>query len=245
LISEGIECPWECANVIRADLVSESLVDKMKRSGCTRVCLGVESMVPEVFASVNKGETLEDIRNAVRLFKKYGIVVQAFHIIGLPGDTYERTMRSYKLSRELGVDSSIWQLLLPFPGTEVFRWVSQNGRQLINYAEANNFGTVAFDTPEFPAKKRKEAFLRLTLKNNGFATDRSKSKVRRGLQALHHMFRYDLGGVPGHIASLAFRTTRFLLKGERAVQTRVKWRGNVLEAAFASSTAKEEVDEIQ
>lgn len=239
LVSEGMNWPWECSNGIRADLVSDSLVAKMKRSGCIRVCLGVESMVPEVFASVNKGETLDDIRNAVRLFKKHGIIVNAFHIIGLPGDTYERTMRSYNLSKELGVDASIWQLLLPFPGTEIYKWVSMYGRQLGNYSEANSFGIVAFDTPEFSAKKRKEAFIRVALKNNGFATDRSKSKVGRGLQALYYVFRYDFVGVPGHIYRIALRAGRFLLKGERSVQTGIKWRPDPIQTAFYNPVIEE------
>ncbi len=240
LVAEKMNWPWACSNGIRADLVSDSLVGKMKKSGCTRVFLGVESMVPEVFASINKGETLDDIRNAVRLFKKNNILVNAFHIIGLPGDTYERTMRSYELSSELGVDGSMWQILVPFPGTEAFNWANKHGRQLLKYDEANSHGMVAFDTPDFPAKKRKEAFIRIALKNNGFAIDRTKSKMGRGLQALYYIFRYDFAGMPRHLVRLARRAGRFLLKGERFVQTGHKWRSDPIQAALDDTVIKED-----
>ena len=224
LVTEGLTWPWECANGIRADLVSDALVAKMKKAGCFKVSLGVESMVPEVFASVKKGETLEDIRRAVGLFNKYDIAVQAFHIIGLPGDTYERTMRSYEMSKALGVKVSVWQLLLPFPGTEIYGWVERNGRRLMSYDDANSFATVSFDTQEYPAAKRREAFIRLTLKNGGFAIDKTKPMLQRGLQAVYHVLRYDIGGLPGHVLRILSRAGKFMFRGELATQTRTKWR---------------------
>jgi len=56
LIASGWKLPWQCSNGIRADRVNENLVKKMKQAGCQRVFLGVESLVPEVFAQIKKGE---------------------------------------------------------------------------------------------------------------------------------------------------------------------------------------------
>lgn len=232
LIASGLDLPWQCSNGIRADRVNENLVKKMKEAGCQRVFLGVESLVPEVFAAVKKGEVLQKILDAIKLFKKYGIGVGTFHIIGLPGDTYERSMESYRLSKKLGVNRSVWQLLVPFPGTEVYQWVAQHGRQCAPYDEATSFGTVTFDTPDFPENLRREAFLKLSLRNGLFPTDGRFSNLQNARRLLYWFFRYHPLGAPVHLANLAWKAARFLLLGESRARARVKFNAELAFADF-------------
>lgn len=227
LIASGWNLPWQCSNGIRADRVNENLVKKMKQAGCQRVFLGVESLVPEVFNMVKKGEELQKILDAIKLFKKFGIWVGTFHIIGLPGDTYERTMESYRRSKKLGVDRSVWQLLVPFPGTEVHQWVSQFGRQCSPYDQATSFGTVTFDTPDFPEPLRREAFLKLSLRNSLFPTDSRLSNAQNARRLVYWFFRYHPLGAPALLASLAWKAARFLLLGESRARARAQFNVNL------------------
>lgn len=223
IIAEGWGLPWQCSNGIRADRVNENLVRKMKKAGCTEVYLGVESLVPEVFAAVKKGEELQQIIEAIKLFKKYGIWVGTFHIIGLPGDTYERTMHSYHLSKKLGVDKSVWALLIPYPGTAANDWVSRHGRQCAPYFLAGG-NTVTFDTPEFPEHQRREAFLKLSIKTRSFANpaDGKISNLRNALRLMYWSLRYDPIGSPGYLARLAWKAAKFLALGESQARTGAK-----------------------
>jgi len=53
---------WFCTNGIRADTVTEELACLMRKSGCETVSLGIESLDPDVFNGLKKGETVNDIR---------------------------------------------------------------------------------------------------------------------------------------------------------------------------------------
>src|SRR3989442_12980630 len=88
----------------------------MREAGCFEVSLGIESLVPEIFDQVRKGEHLQDGGKAVRALKHAGIRIRGFFILGLPGDSGENAMLSYRLSLELGLDDYGWNTLLPFPG---------------------------------------------------------------------------------------------------------------------------------
>lgn len=87
---------WIAANGLRADLFDEELAKAMKDSGCDSVCFGVESIDPRVLKNVKKGETFEQIDRAVDIANKYFRNVGGFFIIGLPGSSYEKDLKSVK-----------------------------------------------------------------------------------------------------------------------------------------------------
>jgi radical SAM superfamily enzyme YgiQ (UPF0313 family) len=79
---------------LRADLFDEELAKAMADSGCDSVCFGVESVDNEVLKKVKKGETIEQISKAVDIAKRYFKKVSGFFIIGLPGSTYQKDLKS-------------------------------------------------------------------------------------------------------------------------------------------------------
>ncbi len=85
---------WICANGLRADLFDEEQAKAMAGSGCDSVCFGIESVDLQVLENVKKGETIEQISRAVDIAKKYFRNVGGFFIIGLPGSTYEKDLKS-------------------------------------------------------------------------------------------------------------------------------------------------------
>ena len=77
---------WEAQIAIRND-ISQELLDKMKKSGCYNLFVGLESGCQKTLKNMNKGFSLKD---AVNFFKKlnnahlfFGISI----IIGYPGET--------------------------------------------------------------------------------------------------------------------------------------------------------------
>jgi anaerobic magnesium-protoporphyrin IX monomethyl ester cyclase len=217
LIRGKIDLPWSCTNGIRADKVDDELAYLMSRSGCREVSLGVESLVPEVFMNINKGERLESIVEAVRIFKKNAIRVNSFHVIGLPGDTYQRTLKSYRLSKQYKFNRSIWQLLVPFPQTKLEDWVKQNAKPLASYHDVSSSERVCFETLDYPAKKRWRAFVKLSFRNGDFSTDSRESYLKKGMRLLYLMMRYDFFYSPVHIIRLTKKALQVIsTKGERS-----------------------------
>lgn len=110
---------WRC--FVRGDIVVRhgiEFVKEMKDAGCVEVGIGVESASDEILQRVNKGETIETIRQAVKMLKNSGIRVKGFFIVGLPGESLEtiETTRSFILEEEFDdIDFSIFQPLKKAP----------------------------------------------------------------------------------------------------------------------------------
>tara|TARA_B100001971_G_C18256304_1_gene582430 strand:- start:1823 stop:2995 length:1173 start_codon:yes stop_codon:yes gene_type:complete len=85
---------WQCTNGLRADRFDEDVAKAMVGSGCMNISFGVESSDSNVLAGIKKGETFEQIEKAVDVAKKYFKHVNGFFIIGLPGSTYKKDLKS-------------------------------------------------------------------------------------------------------------------------------------------------------
>ena len=199
----------------RADKLTESLVQKMKLSGCERVQIGVESLVPEIFNDIDKGESLEDIKNAVKLFKKYKIKIYSFFIIGLPKDTFKGVMDSYRFSKEIGFDFNSWQNLMPLPRTRVFDWVKKHGKILKDYKnQSSQLFEVGFETPEFTKEEREKAFNIIAIKEKAYPFDPRKSTFQNGLITLKLILQYDMFHLPAHTYKLTRKAFNIAFKGK-------------------------------
>jgi len=176
----------------------------MKDAGCDGVAIGMESGSPEVFKGINKKETHEDIEEAVRLFKKYNILVEGNFIIGLPNSTLKEERESIKFAKNLKIDSAIFGLLLPFPGTEVINWVNKHGTWLADWRECFPQGInpkVLFETPEFSKDERLKAYYEANIKlHNYFAfMDEHKPISSNIFNIAKTIINHDISGIPSHI----------------------------------------------
>jgi anaerobic magnesium-protoporphyrin IX monomethyl ester cyclase len=172
LVSARLNLPWNSQNGIRADRVTPELAQKMRQSGCRHVWIGIESADDEVFAQIDKGESLQDIRTGIRNLKKAGILVGGFFIVGLPGSTRERDLKIGGFVREEQIDCFVFGFV-PYPKTRANDWVRQNGTILRPSAGALQFGSGAFqpvfETPEYSAADRIATFNEINVRLGCFA----------------------------------------------------------------------------
>ena len=123
----NLDISWACRS--RIDSVDEELLRKMKKAGCSRIYYGIESGVQEILDRVNKGITLDQIRETVRLTKKIGIQALGFFLIGAPGETRETIKQTLKFARELKLDYVQFSKLLAKPWTSMWKeMVKETGR---------------------------------------------------------------------------------------------------------------------
>lgn len=154
----------QCGNGIRADYASRQLLQRMKQAGFKSIALGIESANPEVLKRVKKGESIEEMHNAVRTACEEGLEVSLFFIVGLPGETPLTFRDSAEFALKYPVSTATFYNLIPFPGTELFDWVKDNGyfitqpKDYLNSVAQLEFSPV-FQTPEFSSRQRKRALL--------------------------------------------------------------------------------------
>ena len=164
LVQKDLQFRWSCPNGVRADRLDEELLQLMKRSGCHAIALGIESSNEKEFKSIKKGETFEQIIWAVRKARELGMEVYGNFIIGLPYSTIDSVRKSVTFAKENRLSSAIFNLLVPFPGTEMYEWATEKGTFLMPWQEAYMQGagrpTVVFETPEFPKERKREGVFR-------------------------------------------------------------------------------------
>ncbi|MFA5124381.1 MAG: radical SAM protein [Patescibacteria group bacterium] len=165
LAGQKLELVWGCPNGVRADRITQELSVAMYESGCRHVSLGIESGVPEVFDRIKKGEKLEDIVRATKILMGSGIKVTGFFIVGLPGDNLRHTRETVKFFDQLKLNGGIkWNFLIPYPHTELWDWVKNNGKLLNDFALGRHFSKTGdkiipiFETADFSAKDRLKAW---------------------------------------------------------------------------------------
>jgi radical SAM superfamily enzyme YgiQ (UPF0313 family) len=128
LLEKNLDITWICDT--RVDTIDEELLTLMKKSGCIRVKLGVETGCERLLSETKKGITKEQIRRAINLTKKVGIESTTYLMIGMPTETEEEIKETLAFARELESDYYSLSILAPYPGTEIYDDVIEGGIKL-------------------------------------------------------------------------------------------------------------------
>ena len=118
----GRQIKWACLS--RSTGINQEIAVRMKDAGCKRVYLGLESGSQATLKLMNKKATLEDGLNAVYYFKKAGIEVAAFFIVGYPGESEIAIEETFKYALSLLLDEISFNVPFPLPGSKLFERVS-------------------------------------------------------------------------------------------------------------------------
>jgi len=104
----------------RGDNVDEKLLRDLYNSGFKSVFFGIESASNRLLEIVKKGETIEEITNAIKISKKIGYHVSATFIYALPSETSQDRMDCIEMSKKLELDMVRFNNATPYPGTELY-----------------------------------------------------------------------------------------------------------------------------
>jgi len=91
-----LKLKWFCTNGLRADRFDEDIAKAMADSGCVHIGFGAECMDDTILKNIRKGVTVNQIKKAVRIAKRYFQGVHCFFIIGLPGSTFEKDINNLR-----------------------------------------------------------------------------------------------------------------------------------------------------
>lgn len=136
-----IRVPWFVSG--RVDTVNSRLLRAMREAGCYGILFGVESGVQKNLDMLRKGQTLAQIREAVRAAKSAGLKINTPFIFGIPGETYEEGLQTIEFAVELDADIANFHTLAPYPGTELYDNVQRYG-VMSEHVEDYTFETAGF-----------------------------------------------------------------------------------------------------
>ena len=103
----------------RAETASqEKNVELLKYAGCVCVSFGIESGSPEIRQKVlNRWMSNQQIIDTFALLRKHKIRISGLNMMGLPYETREDVLKTIRLNRIAGADSSRPNIFQPYEGT--------------------------------------------------------------------------------------------------------------------------------
>jgi radical SAM superfamily enzyme YgiQ (UPF0313 family) len=118
ILERGLDVGWDIRT--RVDRIDRELLERMKKAGCERIHLGVESASPEILKVLKKDITREQIKKAFEISKKVGIITLAYFMIGSPRETRAQILESIEFAKKLNPDFVHFSVTTPFPATDLY-----------------------------------------------------------------------------------------------------------------------------
>jgi anaerobic magnesium-protoporphyrin IX monomethyl ester cyclase len=147
---EGSGVRWDAPNGLRADTLDEALLERMKRAGCVRLYVAIESGTERIRNRViRKNLDLSRAESVLAACRKLGIRTGAFFIIGFPDETREEMLETLRLAsrlkREYGTGPSMF-IAQPLPGTDLLKECSDKGCLALGSIDAATYSSAASRT---------------------------------------------------------------------------------------------------
>jgi magnesium-protoporphyrin IX monomethyl ester (oxidative) cyclase len=120
MISRNVNLHWRAPNGIRLDRLNESLIEKMQKSGCYSVGVGIETGNDRVMKRIKKQLDLKKVKEVVKLLRKYKISAIGFFICGLISETEKEVNDSIKFALSVPFSRIQVSNYVPYPGSEDF-----------------------------------------------------------------------------------------------------------------------------
>lgn len=89
LIESGIRFSLAFPNGLRADIMTDGLLDSLKRAGCYKINYGIETATPRLQQLIKKDLDISRVRETVDKTVKKGILTAGYFILGFPTETSE------------------------------------------------------------------------------------------------------------------------------------------------------------
>jgi radical SAM superfamily enzyme YgiQ (UPF0313 family) len=119
IIEENLKIEWTCLS--RPDNLNEEMLVWMKKAGCKRIYLGVETGSQKMIDLYRKGINREDAIQKILICRKLGIQSAAFLMLGHPMETDTDIDDTLSFIFESKVNLISVSPLTPYPGTSLFK----------------------------------------------------------------------------------------------------------------------------
>lgn len=118
LYIENVHIPFECH--LRADLLNEKIISRLKDMKCFGVYFGVESGNEYIRNKILKRNMSDkSMLNAFHTCKKYDIKTHAYNIVGIPHENMLKVLDTIKLNARLEPTDMFYFIFFPYAGTEL------------------------------------------------------------------------------------------------------------------------------
>lgn len=133
IIDRCLHVKWWCQ--IYPKHVDNETIELMKKAGNIQIAMGIESKSEKLLKEVNKEVNTDITIEMINLIKKHGIQIQAYIMVGLPGDTFNSVLENIEFIGELVkeelIDATHLAIMTPYPGSEIYNNQEKYGVEIL------------------------------------------------------------------------------------------------------------------
>lgn len=147
-VKTEIGLPWRTNT--HAHVINEETIIAMKKSGCQRISIGIESGDKELRRSILNRKLDDDtIKKAAELCHKHGIEVMTYNMVGIPFETREKALKTIKLNADAKINPRLihMSILQPYPKTRIYDICVKNGFISKSQVPDSYFSDTILDQP--------------------------------------------------------------------------------------------------
>lgn len=128
IIERQLKIKYNFHNGLSINVIDNELIRLMKKSGCTSVCLAIESGSERIRNDVyKKNLKTKKIVEVFNWYHKARIPTIGYFMVGAPGETRADFEESRKLMAELPMSLATVGIYTPYPGTELYDECKERG----------------------------------------------------------------------------------------------------------------------
>jgi radical SAM superfamily enzyme YgiQ (UPF0313 family) len=127
----GLQISYQLPSGTRCEAIDEEVAAALKRTGCCHIVYAPESGSERTLERVNKRITLKRVLASMKAAVRAGTFVKANIVVGFPSETHGdmwRTLLFLIRMAWIGVQDVFVYTFTPYPGTALFRELSESGR---------------------------------------------------------------------------------------------------------------------
>lgn len=147
----------------------EELLTAAKKAGVKSVLLGIETPSKEALKSLKKGFVKpEKMKDYIATIKKHDIEVWGDFLFGFDEHTPEIFKQTHEFARNIKVDKMIPHYMIPFPGSETYKKLNDDGRILTHDWSKYDGSHVVYQPKSMSKTQLEEGLTWVWKKNTSF-----------------------------------------------------------------------------
>ena len=205
IIKRRIDISWICN--ARIGTVNKKVMQLMKQAGCHMIKFGVESGAQEILDNLKKGIKIDMTQQTFRWAHQTKMETHAHFMLGCPGETDNTVRETINFAKSLKPTTVTFGICTPYPGTELFRKVSQKYPEIkdgsacdLRMLHTKGFFTESFNSltkselEQSVRRAYREYYLRLGYLISSLLRVRSIDEFKRLVLAGINIFSFSLKG---------------------------------------------------
>lgn len=140
-------------------ILKTDIVEKAAKAGLRSLFVGFETFSTENLKQSNKKQNLQnDYVKAVKRLHSLGIMINASFVFGLDYDDKDVFKRTVDWGVENAITTSTYHVLTPYPGTQLYKNMEQEGRILTKNWDLYDTRNVVYKTKLLSSKELKDGY---------------------------------------------------------------------------------------